>query len=236
MNLLLLSHLFLHAQAAVSEPPGLVSPPATAVEAPTVTAGVGTVVVHVEGYCVAAGGCGPAYSAALGATVGAEAPLGAHGAVGVVALGGWVEAGSFGGAGLRLRRAVVERPGLRVAPWVTLAGGALDGEGSLVMLGGMALDAGGDRARFDLSVPLLGILADPGTAVEAGVLVPAVAFGEMGVRFPVGSHSSLRLGTAGMAPGVDWRREVGGEGMVLEVGAHGLGFVNVGWVGLAMPL
>lgn len=124
------------------------------------------------------------------------------------------------------RYLAVEGDRFRLAPWVGLgglvqyeAGNFWDGpEGGGLAVGGLALEAGGPRLRFDLSSPLLGVplgwLAGPAQKDSGGGeywpyvalnLFVWVAATELGVTWRAAEHHEVRLGMESVVPTLAWR-------------------------------
>lgn len=136
---------------------------------------------------------------------------------------------------LGARWLVVDNPGLKLAPTVgTLAlqrpdDGLIGGAAV-----GVALDAGGERVRFDMSWPLLGVAFQGAFPILvppwAGLLAT-----ELGVTIALGDHA-LRLGTTAWFPMLTWRYRPSGPlfldvsvGAAPEFGPHAGTQVGVRW-------
>ena len=224
------------AHADVGTPPAQVSPAALLPEAPTAMAGIGGAAFKLTGFCLSTGGCTRTWGIAGAASIGADVPVGEGMAVRAQAFGAAADSDPLGGLWVSLRGPVVEERRLVVSPWVAAGMGIFYGEMTSAGLAGLAIDAGGDHVRVDVSLPLVGAVADPDSGVEPFYLEPIAVIGEFGVRWEVGERSSLRAGMSGVLPGVDWQRQIGDDGKRLQIGVHGLGFVNTMRIGFSQPL
>jgi len=224
------------AHADVGTPPAQVSPAALLPETPTAMAGIGGGAVRFTGYCMGSGDCGGMWGIGGAASLGADVPVGEGMAVRAQAFGAAADSDPLGGLWVSLRGPVVEERRLVVSPWVAAGMGIFYGEFTSGGLAGLAIDTGGDHVRVDVSIPLVGAVADPDSGVEPFYLEPIAVIGEFGVRWEVGERSSLRAGMMGILPGVDWQRQIGDNGKRLQIGVHGLGFVNTARVGFSQPL
>lgn len=236
MLALLMLSLFV-AQADVGTPPAQLSPAAALPAGPTAIAGVGGAAFRNVGYCIDGGGCGSAWGGGGVASVGADQPVGGSLATRVHIFGGHAYDTDAVGMMVSLRGAVVQQPALVFSPWVTAGVGLFDGDMAAAGMAGVAFDVGGKAVRLDASLPLVGAMADPGSGVEplqGGI--PFLSVGELGLRWEVGEQSSVRVGFLGVLPGVDWQRKLGDDGKVLQVGVHGLGYVNTVRVGFTQPM
>lgn len=117
---------------------------------------------------------------------------------------------------------VVDLPHVHLAPFLgVMALPDLDGA-----LAGLALDAGGSVATFDLELPLLGGTLDDG--VQLASLPDVLALTEAGVTFHLSPTQGLRVGMESLLPGVGYRGEFGP--VFVEARLHLLGVVNAGMV------
>lgn len=138
-------------------------------------------------------------------TVETGAPIGERGAMSVI-VGGTPH--SRGGAGTAVsgRWLVVDRPGIRFAPTLQLAGWLNEfnpGPARLEtrLAPGIALDAGGERWRFDLAVPFFGV-----GSVDQFVGVTRAPFplaATVGVSTTVGAKRRARI-RFGLPEGLSW--------------------------------
>jgi hypothetical protein len=120
---------------------------------------------------------------------------------------------TFGAGTMEARFLAVSGPKFRLAPWIVAAGTYAAACSPCGMLG-IALEAGGERVTFDASVPVVSYAA-------GGIGLPLPGL-ELGVRWRFDGGSSVRLGTIGPLPSLNYRREweigwfeVGGASLVL---------------------
>lgn len=141
---------------------------------------------------------------------------------------------------LGARFLVVDQPKVRLAPSLFVGAAASPGRqtttgrgssgplvrGSLGGAVGLALEAGGPRATYDLNLTGFAALYEPGGSFTP--LPPsegAVLLSDIGVRFtPSGPHS-VRLGLTGMLPTVTWMYQQ--DSLLLDVTLASAGFVTV---------
>ena len=105
-----------------------------------------------------------------------------------------------------VKASVVATEAIHVTPWASAV--RLVDEG-IVGMTGVSVDAGGDRVRADISVPV-GVALFSGADVE--VVPPFIppAFSELGVRYRVNARHTVRIGTLSIvAPGVGWQGTFG---------------------------
>lgn len=133
------------------------------------------------------------------------------------------------------RYLAVDGERFRVAPWLAAGGMAFDGRGygwvygsievDGVVLGGVALEVGGPRFQFDVSVPLVGVPV--GGWIEYDDPTQALiwlAGTELGFNWRVGERHEVRLGQESMLPTFAWRWY--GEHVYTEVAAGSIGVVS----------
>ena len=103
-------------------------------------------------------------------------------------------------AGVRYN--VLERDGFRLAPFLAYARWNWEGVDGAAL--GVAMEGGGARFRWDLSLPLVGAMSDRGKdcvgCFEVQPYMPI--FAEAGISAALGDHDLLRLGTSSYAPNV----------------------------------
>jgi hypothetical protein len=172
--------------------------------------------VSVEGYALAATStvCDTSYPSSCsdgttlvgGPALRAQVPL--HPRVGVDLRGGMLRANgtsSFFGM-VTVKGSVVATPAIHVTPWASAV--RLIDEG-VIGIAGLSVDAGGDRVRADMSVPVgVALFTDGDVEVVPPYIPPA--FSELGVRYRVNEHHTVRLGTLSVvAPGVGWQGTFG---------------------------
>lgn len=177
-----------------------------------------------------------------------------------VQLSGWALAGpmmssEWGPVGLRgtsglalltvpaagVRVVAVQRPQVQVAPFVYLgglgtfsqSGGA---RGGLLSLAGVAVEAGGERVRVDLSLSAFAwAFPIPGVAQGDGLWFrpwEAPVFSEAGLSWRVHPDHTLRLGLTSLVPTAAWRWRRGPLHTELRLASAGfihLGSAQVGW-------
>lgn len=189
----------------VDAQPGHVLPGAVPADQATVTAAAGAGTI-IENYFGVASGEFKG-DVALGAFVQGTAALTDRLAVNVggALLGMDLGQEATWGFTFGARYNLVEGDTFRLAPFLASARWAWEGiEGAAA---GLALEGGGDRVRWDLSLPLVGVMSDrakdcPG-CYEVQPYMPI--FGEAGVSVALGEHDLLRVGTTSAAPNVAWR-------------------------------
>jgi hypothetical protein len=114
-----------------------------------------------------------------------------------------------------VKASVVATEAIHVTPW---ASGVRLIDDGVVGMAGVSLDAGGDRVRADLSVPLGVALFESGDMEVVPPFIPP-AFSELGVRYRVNEHHTVRIGTLSIvAPGVSWQGTFGDT--VVEAALH----------------
>jgi hypothetical protein len=234
LALLMVSSFVAHAD--VGPPPAQVSPAAVLPEAPTAMAGITGAAFSVTNYCVSGGDCGSPWGFGGVGTLGADLPVGEAVAVRAQAFGATADSTRVAGMVVSLRGPMVEQPGLVISPWIAAGMGVFGGDLTSAGLAGVAFDAGSETVRVDASLPLVGALKEAGMRAEPFVLLPVAVIGELGVRWAVGERSSLRAGMLGFLPGVDWQRQIGDDGKLLQIGVHGLGVANTLRLGFSQPL
>lgn len=168
---------------------------------------------------------------------------------GVMASPEWGPVGLRGSSGLAsvtvpavgVRVQAVRQPRVNVAPWLYVAGlatlsGSGGPRGGALTLAGLAVDAGGERLRVDLSLPVVGgAFPVPGVAQGDGMVFwpwLAPVFSEAGLSWRVHPGHTLRLSMTSFAPGLGWRWSHGGLWGELRLSSAGfltLGSAQVGW-------
>lgn len=122
--------------------------------------------------------------------------------------------GAFGLVGVRYL--ALDRPGVRLAPWAGVGGMLYDQRGygwrwgsvgaDGVVVAGVALEAGGERAWFDLSAPVVGVPVGGWTTIQDPTsLFIWVAGVELGGNFRVGERHLIRVGQESFLPSLTWR-------------------------------
>ena len=150
--------------------------------------------------------CSDTLSLIRGPALRVQVPL--HPRAGVDVRGGMLladgESSFFGMA--TLKGSVVATEAIHVTPWASAV--RLVEEG-IVGMAGVSVDAGGDRVRADMSVPVSVALFSGGDVEVVPFFIPP-AFSELGVRYKVDEHHTVRLGTLSIvAPGVSWQGTFG---------------------------
>ncbi|MFZ5475502.1 MAG: hypothetical protein ACOZNI_01900 [Myxococcota bacterium] len=129
-------------------------------------------------------------------------------------------AGYVGGA-LAVRALVVDGARVRVAPWIAgMGAGFVD---LYAGTGGIALDVGGDRVRFDLSVPVVALAYD---GRDVGVTAGSLLASEVGFAWMLGRGHAVRVGMWSLAPGLAW--SWAGDRWTADVAVHSLGLLTLG--------
>jgi hypothetical protein len=168
--------------------------------------------VSVEGFALGVGGtvcatletstCEPTFDFAGGPTLRAQVPV--HPRVGVeLRAGAFSVAGDTSWVGMAtVKGAVVASDAIVVTPWVSAVRVIEDG---IVGAAGVSVDAGNDRVRVDVSTPIAVGLFSGGDHEFIPAYIPP-AFSELGVRYRVNEHHTVRVGTLSIvAPGVAWQ-------------------------------
>ena len=198
------------------------APPATFVPAASVP---DSWVVSGDGLAVVG-----ALGRGAGVMVGVDAP--AHPRVAVRAQG--VGSSLLSGGVASLRVAAINQDAIVLSPWVQVVGTGSE-DVDVFGMAGLAVDAGGERVRLDISVPVVavpaGLSGALGTGLGAGLFV-----GEAGVRGAIGERDSLRLGLLGVQPGLDWQHQIGERGATVNLGAHSAIVAHSLRLGFTRPL
>ena len=190
----------------VDTQPGHVLPGAVAAEHGTVTAGAGAGTIIENYFGIASGDFHS--DASVGGFVQADASatdrlaFNAGFAYMAMDLGEYTTWGFTVGA----RYNVVQRPSFRLAPFVAYAGWQWVGTYGTGL--GVAMEGGGERFRWDLSLPLVGLMSDRLVddclaCYEFQPYLPL--FGEAGLSAALGDHDLLRLGTTSYAPNLSYQ-------------------------------
>jgi hypothetical protein len=178
-----------------------------------------------DGTTTFGGGCEDTMDVLGGPSLRADLPVGDRGAVEL--RGGWIgdegEGVPVASAFLRVR--AYGNDSVTVTPWVggvkVLPGlfGSNFGGSAGLWAAGAAVDAGGEKVRVDLSIPVVALVEEDFETEFIPFGLPAL-FSEAGVRVQIAPGHSLRAGTASLAPGVSWRGEF--EKASVEVAIHGV--------------
>lgn len=109
------------------------------------------------------------------------------------------------------RYRLIDHPGFRLAPFVATAAHFAEAgiDNRLTGRIGLALEGGGARWRYDLSLPVFGVAWFPDPDVESSfsLLYPIESFltVEGGVSYLFPEHHRLRLGLVGIFPALSYR-------------------------------
>jgi hypothetical protein len=168
------------------------------------------------------GGCRDTFDPIGGPALRVDLPVGDRAALDL--RGGWVGGDGEGvpvaTAFLRVR--AYESGAVTLTPWVgggkllPIADESTDSVG--LWAAGLAVDAGGEKVRVDLSAPVVALLEVDFESEFIPVGIPTL-FSEAGVRFEVAKGHAVRVGTASLAPGVSWQGRF--EQATVEVALHG---------------
>lgn len=106
--------------------------------------------------------------------------------------------------GTSARYHVIQTPAFGLAPWVAGTWGLRSGPDLGLLVGGIAIEGGGDWVRADLSVPLVGAgLMDGEWGVMASPLLWAASEG--GLTFRPSQAHSWRIAATSLIPHIDYR-------------------------------